>query len=512
MSLKDIFKKKNNTENELLSEEDLNSNEFYVEEPKKKSYSKFRYMDKKKLISYGAAAIIILVLLIGGIVKFLGMSKEERDSLFDIGNLLNQEAVEKNEEQQAIHSLILRNSAWGSSMDDVAIEERGNLIDYGDNYLTCDYETLFNLTWLPTYLFKDNKLVAILYEANLSQSNLDELSSLHQDVAVNIHYVYEQLYRENNKWATGQPRKYDKNLWTKSILNGKLTMQSVWNSSNEKIFLVTNNKPLFGFLSKIRGITPKAYMAFIIVSDDYLLTNDFNALMDIKPSSKAYGDFYNAGEQKIELVPADEVNIDTQVDATTNYTETAKPEDISDEEFEAILNELYGNTEEGTRVDMNGNIIDKDGKVIGNIDGTSGSESSNGTSGSRGTTMNSSGTTNSSTGNGTSSSNRNSTNSNTNSSSSNSTNSSADVVNNGDVDAQSSDNNSSAWTNNNTDSNTNENQNNVVGNVNLNTKNPSPVTNPNETAEYDSNYTDSDTPLGYNEEADRTVIVTDGTR
>lgn len=392
MNLKDILKKKPKEDSNLISEEDLNNNEFYVEEPEsKKRYSRFRYIDRKKLITYGIVGIIILILLIFGISKLLHMSKEDRDSLFDIGNLLNQEAVEKNEEQQAIHSLILRNSAWGSSMDDVAIEERGNLIDYGDDYLTCDYETLFGLTWLPTYLFKNNKLVAILYEANLSQSNLDELSSLHQDVAVNIHYVYEQLYRENNKWATGQPRKYDKNLWTKSILNGKLTMQSVWNSSNEKIFLVTNNKPLFGFLQKIRGVTPKAYMAFIIVSDDFLLTNDFNDLMNIKPSSKSYGDFYNAGGQSIELVPADEVNVDSQVGSTTSYIGTSKPDNLSDEEFEAILNELYGNSEDGTKVDVDGNIIDSNGNIIGNISDLAGRNSQ---STGNGTTMTSPGSSN----------------------------------------------------------------------------------------------------------------------
>lgn len=419
MSLKDLVSKfnKNKPVNNNLSEEDISNNEFYIEEPKKKSYSRFRYVDRKKIITIGAIAIIVLILLILGIKKFSNMSKEERDDFFNLGNLLNQEAVEKNEEQQTIHSLILRNSAWGSSMDDVAIEERGNLIDYGDDYLTCDYETLFGLTWLPTYLFKDNRLVAILYEANLSQANLDELSSIHQDVAVNIHYVYEQLYRENNKWATGQPRKYDKNLWTKSILNGKLTMQSVWNSSNEKIFLVTNNKPLFGFLQKVRGTSLKAYMAFIIVSDEYLLTNDFNDLMEIKPSNNGYGDIYNAGGTSIELVPADDVNVDTQVGTTTSYTGTVKPDNLTDEEFEAILNELYGNSEEGTRVDSNGNIIDKDGKVIGNIDGSKGTTNGQSTSGG-GTTMTSPGSSSNS-----SISNGNSSNGNSSSGSGNSSNS-----------------------------------------------------------------------------------------
>ena len=351
MKLKNPFNKKNS--NQELDSSDIENNEFYLDSSPKKNFY-IRKIDKKVII----ITAVIIIIIIASFVLINNLSKDD-NHLFDLGNLLNQEAADKNEEQQGIHSLILRNAVWGSSMDDVALEERGNLIDYGKEYLTCDYETLFGVTWLPTYLFKDNKLVGIVYEANLSLENLDELSSIHQDVAVNIHYVYEQLYRENNKWATGQDRKYDKNLWTKALLNGKLTMQSVWNSSNEKVFLVTNNKSLFGFLEKQKGEAQKASMAFIIVSDDFLLKNDFDVLMDIKPSASQSGS-YNANGENIEMTTPDDVNPNTQVDSTTNYTSTIHSEGLTDEEFEAIYNEINGNNSSDTLVDENGNPINKE--------------------------------------------------------------------------------------------------------------------------------------------------------
>lgn len=392
MSIKDIFGKfnKKKPEKEILDDIDIENNEFYIDEPSKKK-NILESINKKYLI---IGAIIILVLIIG-IIIFNKIPKDGTP-LFDLGNLLNQEAVEKDEEQQGIHSLILRNSAWGSLMDDVAIEEKGNLIDYGDDYLTCDYETLFGRTWLPTYLFQDNKLVGIVYEANLSIENLDELSSIHQDVAVNIHYVYEQLYRENNKWATGQDRKYDKNLWTRALLNGKLTMQSVWNSSNEKVFLVTNNKSLFGFLEKQKGEPQKASMAFIIVSDEFLLKNEFEVLMDIKPSSGTAGS-YNVNGENIDMTTPDEVNPNSSVGATTNYTGTGTSEGLSDEEFEAIYNEINGangTNPEGTSGGTTMNPIGQDGSNGSSIsntqqNGTNGTNSNN-SNGTNGTTGNSS--------------------------------------------------------------------------------------------------------------------------
>lgn len=243
---------------------------------------------KKKILLISGIGVIVLLVLIFIIFKIFD---NKRNSMIDMGNIMNEPALKKNAEQQKLHSMILRNATWGASIDDIALEEKGNLLDYSDNYLTVDYETLFDITFLPTYLFHKNKLVAILYEADLSLKNLEDLSTIHQDLSVNIHYVYEQLYKENNNWKTGEARKYDKNLWTNSILNGDLTLQSIWNSNDEKVFLITGKKPLFKFLDKEKEDASKAYMSFVIVSDDYLDKKMFDDLLKITPTETYNSDY-----------------------------------------------------------------------------------------------------------------------------------------------------------------------------------------------------------------------------
>lgn len=260
-------------------------------------------MNKKKIIIFGIIGLLIIVCILIS-TKLINNKKK---SMIDMGDIMNEQALKKSEEQLKLHSMILRNSTWGASMDEIAFEEKGNLLDYSKDYLTVDYETLFDLNFLPTYLFEKDKLVAILYEADLTIEDLTQLSGIHQGLAVNIHYVYEQLYRENNKWKTGEERKYDKNLWTNAILNGELTLQSIWNSSDEKVFLITDQNPLFGFLQKEKEDTGKAYMSFIIVSDEFLKDNIFDKLLNIKLS-----DDYNSYYDYPEDIEAEETNIETK--------------------------------------------------------------------------------------------------------------------------------------------------------------------------------------------------------
>lgn len=286
-------------------------------------------IDKKFII-----AIVAVIVLIVGFFTVKNVFFNNDGSIVDITGLLDEEAAKKSAEQQKIQSMILRNSSWSDDMQKIAYEEKGNLIDYSDNYLTCDYETLFDLNVLPTYLFNKDKLVAILYEVDMSEEDLQEVSTIHQDLSVNIHYVYEQLYREKNSWKTGQARKYDKNLWSNGILSGELSLQSIWNSNNEKVFLITNNQPLFKFLSTEKGEEPKASMSFIVVSDEYLATNKFDNLMKIVPNETANADF----EYDENYVPEEETvteegtaeDLESVEEATT--TESAEAESITETE------------------------------------------------------------------------------------------------------------------------------------------------------------------------------------
>ena len=234
--------------------------------------------NKKVLMGIGAVVIIILI----GIVAFSLFKKEP--PIVDIGDSMNEQAPDKNEEQLQLHYIITRNTKWGDEYDSILNAETGNILDYQKGkYITVDYENLFDVKFLPTYIFNGGKLAAIIYECDLSAEELDKISLLHNDFAVNVHYVYENLYRENNKWSSGQARKYDTNLWSNAILDGKLTLQSIWNSNEEKVFLLTGQNSYFKFLEKNKERVQNPSMSFVVIADDYLTKNNFNDLIKVKP-------------------------------------------------------------------------------------------------------------------------------------------------------------------------------------------------------------------------------------
>ena len=233
--------------------------------------------DKRVLIGIGVVLVLIIALIVGTKLK------KEKD-LIDMGGLMDEQASEKSEEQLQYHYMITRNTQWGDDYSDILVNEEGNVLDYDKNtYITVDYETLFDLKFLPTYLFEKGKLVAILYEADLTAEDVDTVSLTHSGFAASISYVYENLYRENNKWSSGQDRKYDTNLWSKAVLDGKLTEQSIWNSNSEKVFLITGQKSYFKFIekNKERDLTPS--MSFIVIADDYIENHTFNDIVKITP-------------------------------------------------------------------------------------------------------------------------------------------------------------------------------------------------------------------------------------
>lgn len=243
--------------------------------------------NKKNLLIIG----IVGILIISSIVLFSLLKKD--DPIIDMGDIMDQQASEKTEEQLQLHYVIMRNMEWGTNSATVLNAEVGNILDYEKGkYVTVDYETLFDVSFVPTYLFDNDKLVAILYEADLSGEDVSTISTIHQDLSVNIHYVYENLYRENNKWISGQERKYDINLWSNAILEGKLTLQSIWNSTSEKVFLLTGHSPYFKFLekNKEREITPS--MTFLIISDTYLRSGkSLNNLVNIVPNNTTLSEY-----------------------------------------------------------------------------------------------------------------------------------------------------------------------------------------------------------------------------
>lgn len=244
------------------------------------------FSNKRNIIIVSVIGIILV-----GVLIFLLTRKEP--PLVDIGDLLDQQAGQKTEEQLQLHYMIMRNTKWGTDSTTILNAEAGNILDYDKGkYITCDYETLFDVSFVPTYLFDNDKLVAILYEADLSAEDTSKISLIHQNLSVNIHYIYENLYRENNKWISGEERKYDTNLWSNAILNGKLTLQSIWNSNTEKVFLLTGHSPYFGFLEKAkeREISPST--TFIVISDTYLREGkSLNNLVKIIPNKTTVSDY-----------------------------------------------------------------------------------------------------------------------------------------------------------------------------------------------------------------------------
>lgn len=221
--------------------------------------------DKKVLI--GGVVLIILVVLMIGLFSFF----KNRKDIIDMGDVMNEQASEKNEEQLQLHYMITRNTQWGTDFKTILESEAGNILDYKKNsYITCDYETVFGWRFLPTYLFDNGKLVSIIYEMDLTSEDTTTISLIHQDLAVNIHFIYENLYRENNKWVSGQERKYDTNLWSNAINEGRLTLQSIWNSSDEKVFLLTGKDSFFSFLNKNKERVVNPFSTFLVISDDYL--------------------------------------------------------------------------------------------------------------------------------------------------------------------------------------------------------------------------------------------------
>lgn len=238
-----------------------------------------KFINKKNIIF--SIFIISIILIFFALFMFFNPKK-----LINMGNIMNENVATKSEAQQKLHSMILRNSNWDSDYNTIINEEKDNIIDSSSNkYITCDYETLFNRKVLPTYLFDNDKLVSILYELDLSQEDLSNIALIHQDFAVNIHSVYENLYRENNKWKTGEERIFDNNMWTNAIKDGKLTLQSIWNSNNEKVFLLTSNKPFFQFLQTEKQRTLPYSITFLVISDEYLKSKSLNDLVKIIPNT-----------------------------------------------------------------------------------------------------------------------------------------------------------------------------------------------------------------------------------
>lgn len=236
---------------------------------------------KDRRIVIGLGVVIIIL-----IATFVISRLIQRENLIDIGDIMNEQASEKTEEQLQYHYIITRNSTWGEDYDSIYSKETGNIIDAEKGkYITVDYETLFDVKFLPTYLFDGGDLCAILYEADLGAEDISQISLIHNDFAVSIHYVYENLYRENNKWSSGQARKYDTNLWSNAILDGKLTLQSIWNSNDEKVFLLTGQSSYFKFIEHDKERTLNPAMSFIVIEDDYLEKNNFNDLVKIIPSN-----------------------------------------------------------------------------------------------------------------------------------------------------------------------------------------------------------------------------------
>lgn len=229
---------------------------------------------KGKFILLGIAAALIVFIVIISIVN----SSKKKD-IIDLGPISTD--IVLSEEQLQEHYMLIRNTSWGDSYDDILDNEAGNVLSsQANSYIVCDYETLFGYNALPVYLFDNSGLISITYLFETSNIETSAISKYHQNIGAGIYSTYPNLYKENNIWSSGQDRIYDINLWSSSIMNGTLTMQSVWNGVNEKVFLVTSKTPYFNFLDKEKGVESDVHVSMVILSNDYLRNDSFKSLVN----------------------------------------------------------------------------------------------------------------------------------------------------------------------------------------------------------------------------------------
>ena len=96
-------------------------------------------------------------------------------------------------EEETLNFLV-GDEVWGSSKEEIISKYSGSetkkILNDGENYISFDFVGVFGNETMPTYLFKDNKLVAILYERNVGDLEKDRLAIEHQDIASQIHLIF----------------------------------------------------------------------------------------------------------------------------------------------------------------------------------------------------------------------------------------------------------------------------------------------------------------------------------
>jgi len=239
----------------------------------------FDRLGKKNIVIISAVLVLIIISIVF-VTKMLKKdikTVEQQKPQVDIQDLIAEEET---------LNFLVGDEVWGSSKEEIISKYSGSetkkILNDGENYISFDFVGVFGNETMPTYLFKDNKLVAILYERNVGDLEKDRLAIEHQDIASQIHLIFPEEYSEVFTWNV-RAKKYDPNLWNEAVINGDLEMKSIWTGNKENIYLITTAYPKFDFLYKELDKKSNGYQAIIAVSKDYLINNNLESLYEIKP-------------------------------------------------------------------------------------------------------------------------------------------------------------------------------------------------------------------------------------
>ena len=157
----------------------------------------FDRLGKKNIVIISAVLVLIIISIVF-VTKMLKKdikTVEQQKPQVDIQDLIAEEETP---------NFLVGDEVWGSSKEEIISKYIGSetkkILNDGENYISFDFVGVFGNETMPTYLFKDNKLVAILYERNVGDLEKDRLAIEHQDIASQIHLIFPEEYSEVFTW------------------------------------------------------------------------------------------------------------------------------------------------------------------------------------------------------------------------------------------------------------------------------------------------------------------------
>lgn len=139
----------------------------------------------------------------------------------------------------------------GTTKEDIISKTKAPKENTGKNYvIDPTYGKINDDEFLKTYLFKDDKLIAVVDEDILDGTQKNNIAVTFQNVTSTISSVY-PLSKINQDW-TAPKEKYDNKIWSKAILNNNLELYSEFLNKNEYIRIIASGINYFDFLSNKR--------------------------------------------------------------------------------------------------------------------------------------------------------------------------------------------------------------------------------------------------------------------